>query len=200
MLFFSHLKRNIFVANALISPFNTQTMLIESFYKQQTTALLCFPKNIIPWRDSNPGLFIPEVDAMSTALRRQGFSPIFSGEKYIKDFEYNFKNYNIGSRSTKSVSVSSSRFCPSPTWISATTRSPEKRVRLRNRKSRARVGSRTQETIAQSFSPNSARDGRQVCRPAANFSVTKMQEENSMIQSPCFFELANKLVAHLMPN
>jgi hypothetical protein len=32
-------------------------------------------------------------------------------------------------------------------------------------------------TIAQSFSPNSAQDGQQVCRPAANFSVTKMQEE-----------------------
>jgi hypothetical protein len=33
-------------------------------------------------------------------------------------------------------------------------------------------------TIAQSFSPNSARDGRQVCHPAADFSMTKMQEEN----------------------
>jgi hypothetical protein len=33
------------------------------------------------------------------------------------------------------------------------------------------------EQLAQSFSPNSARDGRQVCRPAGNFSVTKMQEE-----------------------
>jgi hypothetical protein len=45
-----------------------------------------------------------------------------------------------------------------------------------------------------------APDGRQVCRLAANFSVTKMQEENSIIQSPCFFQLANKLVAHLVPN
>jgi hypothetical protein len=36
-------------------------------------------------------------------------------------------------------------------------------------------------TIARSFSPNSAQDGRQVCRPAANFSVTQMQEENSWI-------------------
>jgi hypothetical protein len=35
---------------------------------------------------------------------------------------------------------------------------------------------------------------------AANFSVTKMQEENSIIQSPCFFELGDKFVAHLMPN
>jgi hypothetical protein len=31
--------------------------------------------------------------------------------------------------------------------------------------------------IAQSFSPFSARDGRQTCRPAMIFSVTKMQEE-----------------------
>jgi hypothetical protein len=55
-------------------------------------------------------------------------------------------------------------------------------------------------SVAQSFSPNSAQDGRQVCRPAADFSVTKMQEENSIIQSPHFFELADKLVAHLVPN
>jgi hypothetical protein len=37
-------------------------------------------------------------------------------------------------------------------------------------------------------------------KSAANFSVTKMQEENSIIQSPFFFELADKLVAHLVPN
>jgi hypothetical protein len=37
--------------------------------------------------------------------------------------------------------------------------------------------------IAQSFSPNLAQDGRQTCRPAANFSVTKMQEENSRIMT-----------------
>jgi hypothetical protein len=24
--------------------------------EEYTTALLCFPKNLIPWRDSNPGL------------------------------------------------------------------------------------------------------------------------------------------------
>jgi hypothetical protein len=42
--------------------------------------------------------------------------------------------------------------------------------------------------LAQSYSHNSARDGRQTCCPAANFSVTKMQED-SIIQSPCFFEL-----------
>jgi hypothetical protein len=31
-----------------------------------------FPQNLIPWRDSNPGLLVPEADAMSTAPRRQG--------------------------------------------------------------------------------------------------------------------------------
>jgi hypothetical protein len=36
--------------------------------------------------------------------------------------------------------------------------------------------------IAQSFSPFSAQDGRQTCRPAMNFSVTKMQEENKIAQ------------------
>jgi hypothetical protein len=56
------------------------------------------------------------------------------------------------------------------------------------------------ELVAQSFSPTLAWDGRQVCCPAVNFSVTKMQEENSIIQSPCFFVLADKLVTHLVPN
>jgi hypothetical protein len=37
-------------------------------------------------------------------------------------------------------------------------------------------------TRAQSFSHFSARDGRQVCRPAMNFSVTKMQEEKKIAQ------------------
>jgi hypothetical protein len=37
-------------------------------------------------------------------------------------------------------------------------------------------------TLAQSFSPFLARDGRQVCRPAMNFSVTKMQEEKKIAQ------------------
>jgi hypothetical protein len=26
-----------------------------------------FPKNFIPWRDSNPGVLVPKADAMSTA-------------------------------------------------------------------------------------------------------------------------------------
>jgi hypothetical protein len=37
-------------------------------------------------------------------------------------------------------------------------------------------------TIAQSFSPNLAWAGQQVCCPAMNFSVTKMQEENKKAQ------------------
>jgi hypothetical protein len=48
-------------------------MHIKSFYIY-TTALLCSPTNLTPWRDSNPGLFVPETDAMSTAPRRQGSS------------------------------------------------------------------------------------------------------------------------------
>jgi hypothetical protein len=59
--------KNIFVANTLISPFDRQTRYIKSFL--YTTALLCFPKNLIPWRDYNPGLLVPEADAMSTAPR-----------------------------------------------------------------------------------------------------------------------------------
>jgi hypothetical protein len=59
------------LANAFISHFNSQTMHVKSFY-MYTTALLCFPKNLIPWRDSNPGLLVPERDAMSTAPRHQG--------------------------------------------------------------------------------------------------------------------------------
>jgi hypothetical protein len=35
-----------------------------------------FPKNIIPWRDSNPGLQVPEADAMSSE----------AGLCYVHDF------------------------------------------------------------------------------------------------------------------
>jgi hypothetical protein len=59
-----------FVANAFISHFqHTNNAHQVILY---TTALLYFPKNLIPWRDSNPGLLVPEADAMSTAPRRQG--------------------------------------------------------------------------------------------------------------------------------
>jgi hypothetical protein len=64
------LFKYFFVANAFIS-FNTQTMHIMQVILY-TTALLCFPKNLIPWRDSNPGLLVLVADAMSTApLRRR---------------------------------------------------------------------------------------------------------------------------------
>jgi hypothetical protein len=43
--------------------------ILSHFY---TTALRCFPKNLIPWRGLNPGLLVPEVDAMSIAPCRQG--------------------------------------------------------------------------------------------------------------------------------
>jgi hypothetical protein len=62
------------LANAFISPFNAQTMHIKSFYTKQHCYVSL--KNFLPWRDSNPGLLVPEVDAMSTAPRRQGQNPI----------------------------------------------------------------------------------------------------------------------------
>jgi hypothetical protein len=67
----SETLKNIFVANVFIFfLFNTQTMHIKSFFTQQHY-LLCFPKNLIPLRDSNPDLLVPEADAtMSTAPRR----------------------------------------------------------------------------------------------------------------------------------
>jgi hypothetical protein len=58
------------VADAFFLLFNTQTMHNKSFYTQQHCYV--FPKNLIPWRDLNPGLLVPEADAMSTAPRRQG--------------------------------------------------------------------------------------------------------------------------------
>jgi hypothetical protein len=61
-------KKYIFVANDFISPFNTK-MHIKSFL--YTTSLLGFPKNLIPWQDSNPGLHVLEADAMSTVPRSQ---------------------------------------------------------------------------------------------------------------------------------
>jgi hypothetical protein len=65
---------NIFVAYAFIFPFNTQTMHINHL---STAALLCFPTNLIPWQDLNPGPLVPEADAMSTAPRRLGINTEF---------------------------------------------------------------------------------------------------------------------------
>jgi hypothetical protein len=45
-------------------------MHIKSFYTQQHCYVSL--KNLIPWRDPNPGHLVPEADAMSTAPRRQG--------------------------------------------------------------------------------------------------------------------------------
>jgi hypothetical protein len=60
---------------AVISNFNTQTMHIKSFNTQQHCYVSL--KNLIPWRDLNPGLLVPESDVMSTPPRRQGKSQIF---------------------------------------------------------------------------------------------------------------------------
>jgi hypothetical protein len=63
--------------------FNTQTMHIKSLYTQQH----CFPKNLIPWRDSNPGLDVPEADAMPTVTLSQG--------RWSDLFILNIKNRSI---------------------------------------------------------------------------------------------------------
>jgi hypothetical protein len=46
---------------------STHKQCMLSYFIHNSTAL--FPKNLIPWRDSNPGLLVPEVDAMSTGPR-----------------------------------------------------------------------------------------------------------------------------------
>jgi hypothetical protein len=46
-------------------------MHIKEFYTQQY--YYASLKNLIPWRDANPGLLVPEADAMSSAPRRQGY-------------------------------------------------------------------------------------------------------------------------------
>jgi hypothetical protein len=64
--------KKYFVANAFISPINTQTMHIKSFYTQQH----CYvspQKNLTPWWDSNMGLLVPGLDAKYNAPRRQVF-------------------------------------------------------------------------------------------------------------------------------
>jgi hypothetical protein len=43
-------------------------MRIKSFYTQQ---YCCFPKKL-NWLDLNPGLLVPEAEAMPTAHRRKG--------------------------------------------------------------------------------------------------------------------------------
>jgi hypothetical protein len=44
--------------------------------KNAASIFLCFPKNLIPYRDSNQGLLVPEADAVSTAPCRQGAASI----------------------------------------------------------------------------------------------------------------------------
>jgi hypothetical protein len=43
-----------------------------SHFIHKSTAMYVSLKNLKPWWDSNPGLLIPEADAMSTVPRRQG--------------------------------------------------------------------------------------------------------------------------------
>jgi hypothetical protein len=84
--------KNIFVANTFIYllSVNKRSILSHLF----TTALLCFPKNLIPWRDSNPGLLVPEADAMSTAPRRHGRS--LNSLQCFQMVYFQTKNPNLG--------------------------------------------------------------------------------------------------------
>jgi hypothetical protein len=59
-----------FCSRCLYFSFSTHNNAYQAIL--YTTALLSFPKNIIPWRDSNQGFIVPKADAMSSAPRRQG--------------------------------------------------------------------------------------------------------------------------------
>jgi hypothetical protein len=61
------IKKNLWLMPLFLLSTHKQCIIIKPFYTKQ-----CFPKNLMPWRDSNPGLLVPEVDAMSIAPRRQG--------------------------------------------------------------------------------------------------------------------------------
>jgi hypothetical protein len=65
---------NIFLWPMPLFLLSTQKQCILSHLINNSTAM--FPKNLTPWRDLNPGLLVPEADAMSTAPRRQGRSKI----------------------------------------------------------------------------------------------------------------------------
>jgi hypothetical protein len=58
MFFDDFFKKYIFAANAFSSPFQ---------HKNNYTAMFFQKTSHIPWWDSNPGLLVPEADAMSTA-------------------------------------------------------------------------------------------------------------------------------------
>jgi hypothetical protein len=64
------------VPNAFISHFQHTNNAFKVI--SCTTALLGFLKKLIPWRDTNPGLLVPETEAMSTAPRRQGLLSKYS--------------------------------------------------------------------------------------------------------------------------
>jgi hypothetical protein len=85
----------IFCGQCLYFSFRTNNAYEGILY---TTALLCFPKNLIPWRVSNPGLLVPEADSMSTAPRRQGV-----GQKDLRTnfFSTKFEKIFVQTQQTK---------------------------------------------------------------------------------------------------
>jgi hypothetical protein len=46
-----------------------------------------FPKNLIRWLDLNPGILVPEADAMSTSPRRLGLWAIVHFVHFYKSTE-----------------------------------------------------------------------------------------------------------------
>jgi hypothetical protein len=60
-------------------------MHIKSFNSQQH-CYICFSKNLIPRRDSNPGLLVSEADAMSTGAAR-------AQERYLQCDNDDFTKY-----------------------------------------------------------------------------------------------------------
>jgi hypothetical protein len=63
------LKKNC--GRCLYFSLSTHKQCILSHFIHHSAAM--FPKNLIPSWDSNPGLLVPEADAMSTPPRRQGY-------------------------------------------------------------------------------------------------------------------------------
>jgi hypothetical protein len=62
-----------------------------------TTALPCFPIKLYTLRDSNPGLLVPEADAMSTAPSLQGIETYHCHCVYLRKINASKKiiNYNF---------------------------------------------------------------------------------------------------------
>jgi hypothetical protein len=76
------------------------------------TALLCFPKNLSLWRDSNPGLLVPEADSLSTAPRLQGTRLLCSrGRCDDQCGESNLRSYNFADNFSSDFCLATNGAC-----------------------------------------------------------------------------------------